>query len=230
MVLEKIPTAIQLGNVVLGAVDAFDLKRLEQRQQEYSLVVANLDAFLALPTDPLPKDYMATGVKTIIQAVTDLAKLKGMSSADTTALVQATQKRLVEVTSRPRPKPKDPNAHQVVEAARMPPDRVVRDYVVKIRSEADTLRAAEQAQLADMKVRGGRSGISAMSQPGGPSIGHYLTLAMVAGCAYHGYRRGGKVTSALLWSAAPIFTGFLGGAIALSVAAAQGFGKPAIVK
>jgi hypothetical protein len=230
MVLEKIPSAIQLGNVVLGAVDAFDLKRLEQRQQDYSLVIANLDAFLALPTDPPSKDYLSTGVKTIVQAVTDLAKLKGMSAVNTAMLVQATQQQLAEVT-RPRPrKPVEPGAPVVSEKPRLSPHSVLRSYVVKIRSEADTLRAAELAQLADMKVRGGQSGISAMSQPGGPSIGYYLTLAMVAGCAYHGYRRGGKVTSALLWSAAPIFTGFLGGAIALSVAAAQGFGKPAVAK
>ena len=229
MVLEKIPSAIQLGNVVLGAVDALDLKRLEQRQQDYNLIIANLQAFLALGR--ATPDYVSTGIKTIVQAVTDLAKLKGKSAADTEALVQATQKRLAEMTRQPPPKPQDPDAPQVLEAARMPPAGVLlRSHVGALHAEVDRLRSAELAQIADMKVRGGQSGIGAMSQPGGPSIGYYLTLAMVAGCAYHGYRRGGKVTSALLWSAAPVFTGFLGGAIALSVAAAQGFGKPAIAK
>jgi len=229
MVLEKIPSAIQLGNVVLGAVDALDLKRLEQRQQDYNLIIANLQAFLALGR--ATPDYVSTGIKTIVQAVTDLAKLKGKSAADTEALVQATQKRLAEMTRQPPPKPRDPDAPQVLEAARMPPaGALLRNHVGALHAEVDRLRSAELAQIADMKVRGGQSGIGAMSQPGGPSIGYYLTLAMVAGCAYHGYRRGGKVTSALLWSAAPVFTGFLGGAIALSVAAAQGFGKPAIAK
>ena len=229
MVLEKIPSAIQLGNVVLGAVDALDLKRLEQRQQDYNLIIANLQAFLALGR--ATPDYVSTGIKTIVQAVTDLAKLKGKSAADTATLVQATQKRLAEMTRQPPPKPQDPDAPQVLEAARMPPaGALLRNHVGALHAEVDRLRSAELAQIADMKVRGGQSGIGAMSQPGGPSIGYYLTLAMVAGCAYHGYRRGGKVTSALLWSAAPVFTGFLGGAIALSVAAAQGFGKPAIAK
>jgi hypothetical protein len=103
---------------------------------------------------------------------------------------------------------------------------IARNDLLKLREEAFQLRTAEAEQLAAKRVSGGSSGMTAPMQPGGPTIGYAVALGMVVACAYHGYARNKTITGALKWAAAPFFLGYVGGGIALAIAANQGFGKP----
>lgn len=209
--IDKIPPALQLGNFVLGAVDGMDLKRLEDRITKYDLLIAELEAFLvapppsSLPSVPTDDLWYQKGVELAAKARQGLY-----------ALVPGSVKKTPTVDGGDK-SAEDKGASAILR---------LRADLTELLSRTMFLREKEREKTDALRVQGGLSKLNDPTQMGGLSFGYYLSLAMLGACTYHGYRRNQKVSSALLWGAAPFFGGFVGGSIALAVAMAQGFGKP----
>jgi hypothetical protein len=231
MDLAKIPSTLQLGNVVLGAVDAFDLRRAEGHLAQYDELLAKVDAFLPqVEAMPPSQELLLAGEKLVITTYALLSSLKGAAPLHQPVTLNRLQSKKRKLVSAP---PVATGPTGVGSSPMLAPQdllrakiNIARNDLLKLREEAFQLRTAEAEQLAAKRVSGGSSGMTAPMQPGGPTIGYAVALGMVVACAYHGYARNKTITGALKWAAAPFFLGYVGGGIALAIAANQGFGKP----
>ena len=238
--LRQVPAAFQIGNLALGAVEALDNGRAENRIRQYNRALSYLDTSirdvdrtLAEMRNGQKPDWSAVALQasTQVDAAMSILRTMGHSGLGKMAFLSDFD---IPIPTGGSEVGTGPTTAMMVQGTTQPSawsdgGPQLNSVAVRLREVKEIVRRmrdAEAGSLLQRKAAGGLSGLGAASQPGGPSFGFYLNLALIAGCAYHGYKRNETVGGALKWAAWPFFLGYVGGGVALAVAVAQGFGKP----
>lgn len=237
----QVPVVFQLGNLALGAAEAMDERRAEQRVANYNRALSHLDESIRNVDGTLANmrggqqpnwAQVAQQAGVHLDAALSILRTLGHTGLGTVLGLQDFD---VPIPAGDQGYGVGPTTAQMGHGTTQPSawsagGPQLTTMATRLRSArllVARLRDAEGAVLLQRRVSGGGSGLGNLTGPGGPSWTLYLSLAMVAAAAYHGQRRGGTTTSAVKWAAVPLLFGYMGGVVTLAIAAAQGFGQAA---
>jgi hypothetical protein len=223
--LEQVPQALRVGNVALGAVDFLSRRNAAGREEEYNRALRYIDTALqavdtataqAQAGQPVAwSDIVRQAEVHLDAAMSSLNALRPGGLAGWSVPVMPTFS-------------SDPVIGQGATTALAPQGMHANEAMGALNAIGVRLRTARflvnKLLLLEQNSRseGGLSGISTPPHP----IVSAVSLAMIAGLAWHGYGRTSRVLPTLGWVLIPGLFGLPGQVVALIIAYKQGFGQP----
>ena len=223
--LDQVPEAFRVGNAALGAADFFSRRNAAGREEEYNRALRYIDTALqavdtataqAQAGQQVPwSDIVRQAEVHLDAAMTSLNALRPGGLAGWSIPISPSFS-------------SDPVIGQGATTALAPHGMHSNEDVGALNAIGVRLRTARflvnKLMLLEQNSRTA-NGLSGISTPPHPVVS-FVSLAMMAGLAWHGYGRTGRIWSTLGWVFVPGLLGIPGQVIGLVIAYRQGFGQP----